>query len=105
MELVSTHLRGLWHSCKFLCSMFSTNIQPFDFIKRNVIRKLPYKVSYITQINGDLQKIYMYFVNSRIFFKKLVGSIVNNIERIDTRKRNRISIAQCSKFQDNFHII
>ena len=30
-------------------------------------------------------------------FLKLVGSIVNNMERINTRKRNTINIVQCSK--------
>ena len=30
-------------------------------------------------------------------FFKLVGSIVNSIERINTRKRNPIKIVQCSK--------
>ena len=34
----------------------------------------------------------MFFGNSRIrFFFKLVGSIVNNMERINTRKRNTIN--------------
>ena len=30
-------------------------------------------------------------------FFKLVASIVNNMERINTRKRNTINIVQCSK--------
>ena len=47
----------------------------------------------------------MFFANSRIHFLKLVGLIVNNMERINTRKRNTINIVQCSKCQDNFHII
>ena len=36
--------------------------QPFDFLKCNVIRKLAYKVTYISQINGDF---IMFFVNLR----------------------------------------
>ena len=50
MELLSTHL-----DCGFiLCSIFSKGTQPFDYIKRNVIRKLAYEVKYTSQINGGL---------------------------------------------------
>ena len=38
----------------------------------------------------------MIFGNS-IRFLKLVGLIVNNLERINTGKRNKINIVQCSK--------
>ena len=58
---------------------FSKGTQPFDFIKPNVIGKLALKVKYNSQINGGL---IMFFGNSRIRFLKLVGSIVNTIERI-----------------------
>ena len=53
MELVSTHCR-LWLCYKFLCSIFSKGKQPFDFVKRNVIQKLTYKVKYIIQISGEV---------------------------------------------------
>ena len=68
--------------------MFSKGIQPFDFIKYNVIQKLTYKVQYISQINGDLL---MFFRNVRIRFFKLDGSVVNNYGK-NTRKRNTINI-------------
>ena len=68
--------------------MFSKGIQPFDFIKYNVIQKLAYKVQYISQINGDLL---MFFRNVRIIFFKLDGSVVNNYGK-NTRKRNTINI-------------
>ena len=68
--------------------MFSKGIQPFDFIKYNVIQKLAYKVQYISQINGDLL---MFFRNVRIRFFKLDGSVVNNYGK-NTRKRNTINI-------------
>ena len=89
MELILAHWRRLWHCCKFMCSIFNKAIQLFDFIKPNVIRKLAYKVKYICQINGAS---IMFFrkIKNKIFFK-LVGLIVNNMERIDTRKRNAIN--------------
>ena len=37
-----------------MCSIFSKGIQPFNFIKHNIIQKLAYKVKYISQINGHL---------------------------------------------------
>ena len=43
--------------------------------------------------------------NSRIGFFKLIDSIVNNMEKIETGKRNMINTVQCSKCYDNFHII
>ena len=46
-------------------SIFSKGIQPFDFIKRKVIRILPYKVKYISRFNRGL---IMFFANSRIRF-------------------------------------
>ena len=57
-------------------------MKTFDFIKPNVIWKLNYKVKYISQINGGLILL-------------LVGSIVNNIEKINRKKSNTINIAQC----------
>ena len=45
--------------------MFSKGTQTFDFIKRNVIRKLAHKVKYIDQINGGL---IMIFRNPRVKF-------------------------------------
>ena len=63
--------------------MFNKDTQPFDSIKRNLIRKLAYKVDYISHINGGL---IMFFANSRIrFFFKLVGLNVNNMERIQEK--------------------
>ena len=50
-----------------MCSIFSKNTQTLDFIKHNVIRKLAYKVKYISQINGDLR----FFANLRIRFFKI----------------------------------
>ena len=44
----------------------------------------------------------MFFGNSIFFI--LVGSIMNNMERINVSKRNTINIIQCSKCYDNFHI-
>ena len=84
------------------CSIFSKGKQPFDFIKRNVIRKLAYKVKYIGQINGGL---IMFFANSRIRFLKISCLDCENMERINTRQRNTINVVQCSKCYDNFHII
>ena len=46
MELVSTHL-----DCGFiLCSIFRKGTQPFDYIKRNVIRKLAYEVKTLVKL-------------------------------------------------------
>ena len=36
--------------------MFSKGTQPFDFVKRSIIRKSAYKVKYIDQFNGAFQK-------------------------------------------------
>ena len=63
--------------------------QPFCFIKPTIIKKLAYVVKYITQFNGGLIKIFWKFEN-KIFFE-LVGSVVNNMEKINTRKRNTIN--------------
>ena len=43
-------------------------MQPFDFINRNVIQILAYKVKYISQIIAGLFK---FFANSRVFFFKI----------------------------------
>ena len=79
MELISTH----WHSdfVVHFCAAYSFNkgTQPFDFIKPKVFGKLALKAKYNSQINGGL---IMFFGNSRIKFLKLVGSIVNTMERI-----------------------
>ena len=83
-----THWGRLWLCYKFLCRMFSKGTQPFDFVKHNIIRKLVYKVKYIDQINGVFRKF-----ESKIF-SKLAGSIVSNMERISTRKRNT-NIVKC----------
>ena len=62
---------------EYPCNIFSKDTKPFNFIKRNVIWKLVYKIKYVSQIKGGLN---MFFGNLRIrFFFKLVGSIVNNI--------------------------
>ena len=45
-----------------------------------------------------------FFGNSRRTFFILVASIVNNTERINTRKGTQ-SAVQCSKCYDNFHFL
>ena len=67
-------------------------MQPFDFIKQNIIQKLACKIKFNGQINGGS----MFFRSARIKFFKLVGSTVSNMERINVRKRNAINRAQCS---------
>ena len=37
--------------------MFSKGTQQFDFVKRNIIQKLAYKVKYINQINDVFLEI------------------------------------------------
>ena len=54
--------------------MFSKGTQQFDFVKRNIIQKLAYKVKYINQINDVFRKF------EHKIFLKLAGSIVSNIE-------------------------
>ena len=54
-----------WPCCKFMFSIFSKAVQPYDFIKPNVIQKLAYKVKYISQINGGLI----------MFFRKLKNKV------------------------------
>ena len=44
--------------------MISKGTQPFDFVKRDIIRKLTYRVNYIDQINGVFRKF-----ESKIFLK------------------------------------
>ena len=51
-----------------MCSIFSKATQLQDFIKPNVIRKLAYKVKYISQINGGLIMFFRKF-KDQIFFK------------------------------------
>ena len=83
-----------------MCSIFSKVTQSFGFMKPNIIRKLPLKVKYISDINGDLIMHFGKFDD----ILKFVGMIVNDIERINSRKGTQ-SIVQCSKCYDNFHII
>ena len=83
-----------------MCSTFSKATQPFDFIKPNEIRKLAIQVKYISQINGGLIMVFRNF-EKNIFFI-LVGSIVSDMERINTRKGTQ-SRVQCSKCYDNFY--
>ena len=64
IELKSTNRHILWLVTNF-CSIFSKGTQPFDFIKRNVIRIIAYKVKYISRFNRGL---IMFFANSRIRF-------------------------------------
>ena len=47
----------------------------------------------ISKIN---EVLITFFENSRIWFVKLLGSIVNNMDRINTKKRNT-TYSQCSK--------
>ena len=80
-----------------MCSMSSKGTPSFDFIKRNVIRKLGYTVIYI----GGL------IMFSEIWeqgFLKLVGSIVNTIERIQEKgvqsvlfSVHSVKCSQCSQ--------
>ena len=103
LRLISNGLNGvninsLWLCYKFLCRIFSKSKQPIDFIKPNVIRKLAYKVKYISQINEGLIMFYWIFENKNFL------NYLHSIERINTRKRNTINIVQCSKFSDNFPI-
>ena len=53
MGLISTDWHRLWLCYKFLCSTFSKGT--FDFIKRNTIRELFYKVKNIRQIKGGFE--------------------------------------------------
>ena len=50
--------------------IFSKAIQPYDFIKPNVIQKLAYEVKYISQINGGLIMFFRKFKN-KIFYSWL----------------------------------
>ena len=72
--------------------IFSKGTQQFNLIKPNVIRKLAYKVKYI---NGDL---IMFLQILELDFFELAGSVVMNMERTNTRKKDTINIVQCSKW-------
>ena len=61
-------------------------------MKHNVIQKLTYKVKFISQINGGLSFHVFWKFDTKIF----LDSIVNSMERINTKKRNTIAIVQCS---------
>ena len=76
-HLISNGLNGviinslqcrLWLCFKLLRSIFSKSTQPFDFIRRNIIWKLTYKVKYINEIN---EVLIIFFANSGIRFFKL----------------------------------
>ena len=54
----------------------------FDFMKHNVIQKLTYKVKFISQINGGL----LFHVFQKFDNKIFLDSIVNSMERINTKK-------------------
>ena len=71
MELITTHCSRSGLCYKVLCSIFSKGSQPFDFIKRNVFRKIAYKVKCIGQMNGGL---ILHCRNSRIRFFKICWS-------------------------------
>ena len=47
-------LRKFWLCHRLFCRNVVKDIQPFDFIKRNVIQQLAYKTKCIRQINGGL---------------------------------------------------
>ena len=74
----------LLHCCKLICKA----TQPVYFIKPNVIRNLAYKVKYISQTNEDL---IMFSEIQEYEFLKLIISIVKNMERINSRKRNTVN--------------
>ena len=81
-------MTSLWRCCKFMCSIFSKAILPFGLIKPNIIQKLPIN----SNISVKLMEVWScIFGNLRIRFFKLAGSIVKNMERINTRKRNTIN--------------
>ena len=46
-----------------MCNTFSKGMQPFNFIKLNIIRKLANKVKNISQINGGLSCFFRKFEN------------------------------------------
>ena len=57
MDLNGVNIKSLtkfWLCYGLLCRNVVKDIQPFDFIKRNVIQQLAYKAKYISQINGGL---------------------------------------------------
>ena len=57
MDLNGVNINSLtkfWLCYSLLCRNVVKDIQPFDFIKRNVIQQLAYKAKYISQINGGL---------------------------------------------------
>ena len=47
-------LRKFWLCYRLFCRNVVKDVQPFDFIKRNVIQQLAYKAKHIRQINGVL---------------------------------------------------
>ena len=71
-DLISNGLDGVNNNLglcyKFLCSIFSKGTKLFDFMKRNIVWRLVYKVKCISHINEGL---IMFFGNSRIRFFKI----------------------------------
>ena len=64
--------------------IFSKGTQPFDFMKTNVIWKLTYKKLKTNQVK--LMEVWSCFSKRREWdYFKLVGLIVNNMERINTK--------------------
>ena len=65
-----------------------------------MIKKLAYKAKYITESTVmEFCSCFLKIENKN--FLKSIGWIVNNMERIITRKKNTINIVPCY----NFHII
>ena len=91
MELISTYWYRLCIYYKFLCKgtvkvqnhLISLNATKFENYKS-------YKVKYMNQINRHL---IIFFANSRIsiFFKKLVGLIVNNVWKESIQEKGKQS--------------
>ena len=78
MHLISNWLNSYYHFIDFDCGfvinfcvvyLFSKSTQQSDFLKQNIIRKLTYKVKYISQINRGL---IMFFTKSRDTFFKII---------------------------------
>ena len=74
-------------------------MQPFDFIKRNINQKLTCKINFISQINGGF---IMFFRNLRARLFKLVASIVNNMERINLRKKDTTNVVSLQSVKVTF---
>ena len=81
-HLISNGLNG---GFKFLCSILSKGTSPFDFIKGNVIRKLAYKVKYISEIKEEMystmNSYYKYKSIPKSSFYKINTLPINNGEK------------------------